>query len=275
MPPPTPRTCCILSPTLGLVSNILDPSALGQHGTSSEGNGIMYFTQFGFIDFGHVRDCADLTKWVHDELGRSLATILTTHGEASLLASMSGSLRSNVAQAIAYQDSVGYEIHTFDSMHPGGHNSSFSPEDLVSNYLGTWVAAEAIRRSENPPHLPFAREVDNVLGWVVRTYGGQSQAGTDAAFSYITSRGWISGSIFNNDFLRRRNFTRTPWLVPHVRFGSPTTATLPDVMLSTAAHYSFTYKATSPSISATDYPAKITAIQTRSRAAYGIDHNRP
>jgi len=48
----------------------------------------------------------------------------------------------------AYQESIFHEIESYWDHSTGEHHSAFSPEDFVSNYLGTYVASQAIARSE-------------------------------------------------------------------------------------------------------------------------------
>jgi len=50
----------------------------------------------------------------------------------------------DVARDAAYQESIFHEIESYWDHSTGEHHSAFSPEDFVSNYLGTYVASQAI-----------------------------------------------------------------------------------------------------------------------------------
>jgi hypothetical protein len=98
-------------------------------------------------------------------------------------------------------------------MTPGGHNSSFSPEDLCSNLLGTVVANRAVRRGGL-----FNDAVTTELAALLGALGAQSVAETRNAFDLVNGR-WTNfanvSSLLRNDYLRRRNFTFQPWHAGH------------------------------------------------------------
>src|SRR5262249_45547108 len=117
---------------------------LGRHGRSGEVTGIIYTGKAGFIDLGHLRDHCDLTKFIHDQLtiGLTPMRVSAVLGEAVMHKCPASDI--TVARAIALDAGLGHEILSYNSFSPGGHNSSFSPEDLCSNFLGTLVAERAI-----------------------------------------------------------------------------------------------------------------------------------
>jgi hypothetical protein len=100
------------------------------------------------IDLGHIRDHCDLTLRVYRGVidiknrFRESLPIATNHGRAIVNSSIREGDILDLASAIAYDDGVGYEIYTYDN----DNRSSFSPEDLPSNYLGTELARRAIQR---------------------------------------------------------------------------------------------------------------------------------
>jgi hypothetical protein len=206
---PRPRTCCILAG--GLHSdddNIIDSDDLGHHMQSSSmlagggKTGIMYFKKLGIVDFGHLRDLCDLTKYIYDNLTVMCAgvaarraagvpgtctlnvnaRIQTPNGHADVTSPLTAADLMPLARSIAYDDSVGYEIDTyFEFRKPAHHTSSFSPEDLPSNYLGTWVCAEAVTRSVANKSV-FDNEVDAVLRKLCTDMEAQPAATTRHVF---------------------------------------------------------------------------------------------
>ena len=98
-----------------------------------------------------------------------------------------------VAQSIAYDDGFGHEVVSYDEMTPGEHNSSFSPEDLCSNKLGTRIGAIALRSPD-----PFDQAVTQALAAQVFAAGGVSKPETMRAFGninhcWVEFKDWTSG----------------------------------------------------------------------------------
>ena len=75
-PPRIIRTCCGFGAEVGIVgvpfakkTNITSRETLGAHtymGSRSENNGNIYTKHGGFLDTGHLRDCADLTAYFYN-----------------------------------------------------------------------------------------------------------------------------------------------------------------------------------------------------------------
>lgn len=290
MPPPAARTCCILDDSLPIIvgggSNVLDPGALGRHKQSSEGTGIMYMTSFGFVDFGHVRDLVDLTYYIYNRIRSQCPTAIapgttstaaitcgvqTTHGQATVRHARTATQMVQVARSIAFDDSIAYEVKTYTERTPGGHNSSFSPEDLVSNLLGTWVAGEAIRRMGTSGGGTFPREVDSVLGWLCRNHGAQNTAATLREFGRIRPR-WIDGSPVFPNFLKRRNFAPIPWLVHGGTFRTGSHRLLGSLS-SQRAHYQF--RLNGSTITSANIEAHVQTTRTTALTEYGPGTDQP
>jgi hypothetical protein len=201
--PPRVRLCCLLEP-----GSLVDPSALGTHGSSGEVIGLIYTGKAGFLDLGHTRETCDLAKHVFDEINAATTfpiSVETIHGMAKVRKKPPSAIK--VARAISYVDALGHEIWTYDMFGlPGGHNSSFSPEDLCSNFLGTLLAERAIAAGGG-----FNAAVTKELGTMISALDGQTVAESRTAFNLINGC-WVNfGSrldLGNNDYLRRRNFRR-------------------------------------------------------------------
>jgi hypothetical protein len=253
--PPTPgvRGCCLLggAPTL-------DPSALGPHLPNKGTVGLVYTCAFGFIDLGHLRDVADVTHYYYlwlttgkkTKAGQKFLTaglnvpfgILRTRGEfweqhaprtddgvVELRRDIAPDEVIDVARSLAYAESIVHELDTYWVNHPnapeewdklhGLHNSAFSPEDLPSNYLGSYVAAKALRSTSTSFEVAVTIELEALLG----ALDARPKAETDAALAEVHGD-WFMPPL-SRRFLRRRNFhwdTIKPSLVPNLPFcGSP------------------------------------------------------
>lgn len=275
MAPPA-RTCCILAPTTrpwSQNSNLVDPSNLGIHGQSTEANGLIYTGKAGFLDLGHVRDLGDLTKYIYDQIkagNGSPSAIKTTHGTAQFHMTAIPSVWIEIAQAIAYDDSYGYEIASFYAWHPGGHNSAFSPEDLCSNYLGTILAQRVLATGGN-----WNNTVTAELSKLIASLDPQSQTESLNAFNLINHR-WVdfngTSSLLATGYLKRRNFTRTPWKTGHKSDKlTPSWVTAP-----LNSHGAYTYTHTSGrNIPKTSFATEVAKIQADARKKYGPDFDKP
>jgi hypothetical protein len=279
-PPPKARPCCILAPTVGIENdNLIDIPGLGTHWGGNEESGLVYTDRGGFIDLGHLRDLVDITKYVYDQIemhAGSPATVATTHGVARFLATPPKSEWSMVARAIAFDDSFGYEIFTYDIRDVGAHNSSFSPEDLPSNHLGTLVAQRALAASGS-----FSTAVTAEIIKLLTDLGARSKTDTRAAFNKINGR-WVSFSnrfsLFNNDYLKRRNFTGIPWPA-----GMPGDKPPPGYMTidfqSVEKYYEFTLDYDGVTIPKSKWASELTRIRSDAKkpppAGYGPDYDKP
>jgi Protein of unknown function (DUF4056) len=195
-----------------------------------------------------------------------------TEGEATIIKPVPRDLWLTVAQAIAYDNGLGHEIASYDWPVSGGHNSSFSPEDLCSNFVGTVVARLAIGEGG-----AFPRKVDVNLTKLLRALRAQSPDETQKAFDKIKKR-WVNFdntlSCAKNDYLRRRNFTRQPWKVGHFS-DAKTPAWVLTGFGCAEPYYTYTYKASTPLIPKSDFTAKILQIRSDAKARYGNDYDKP
>ena len=214
-----PRPCCILAPDAPVIgNNLLDPATLGTHGAASEVNGLVYCGKAGFVDLGHARDMIDLTKFLHDQLttaGGPPQILRTLLGIVSIRRTPADPLET--AAVMAFDDAMGHEIVSWDTLAPGGRNSSFSPEDLVSNFLGTLVGRRAITRMAASGGT-FAAAATKELDDLLASLDVQTEAESEKAFNTINQR-WVdftgAASLLSDRYLLRRNFTRIPFKTGH------------------------------------------------------------
>ena len=274
---PTVRTCCLLAPPTTFTPNFVDITSLGTHNGPTEVSGLVYTGQAGFVDLAHLRDICDLTKYVYDQMraGAGYKTpILTNQGEAFLTVCPKDELK--VAKTIAYHDALAHEITSYSQSFPGGHNSSFSPEDLCSNNLGSIVAEKAINSILlSPKGKTFNGEVTKILPDILKLLDAQTPAETQKAFNLVNGK-WVdfanAFSLRDFDYLKRRNFSHEPWKAGHSSDSATPTWVTDAPRLSHL--YTYTNKAVRI-IKDKDFPTEIKAIQTDARSRYGSDFDKP
>ncbi len=169
-PPRIIRTCCSFGTDLGMAgipflkrTDITSIQSIGKHsflGNKLEGNGIIYTRKGGFIDIGHLRDCADWTAYLFKviefgiEMEKNMLVALGNEGGNKLLQLKQLKILSTedvyqLSGKIAYDLSLWHEIATWfgASYIPfvPERYSSFSPEDMYSNLLGIQIGIEALK----------------------------------------------------------------------------------------------------------------------------------
>jgi peptidoglycan hydrolase-like protein with peptidoglycan-binding domain len=287
-PPPITRPCCMLapqqSPRGSSNSNLLKPGGMGKHNGNDEQVGLIYTGKAGFLDLGHIRDMVDITKSIHDQLTQGptpnkVAAVFTFGGSRVLMgeAVMHKCPVDDilVARAIAYDVGLGHEIFTYDLSTPGGHNSSFSPEDLCSNLLGTLIGARALKAGGN-----FNDAVTRELDKLLHDLDAQSVTESRRAFDLINGR-WVkwsdtSGtvSLLSKDYLRRRNFSHVPWKAGHSS-DQATPAFVTAFFPPLRSIYTYTHKEGGTDIKADDFGNRIDAIKADAKQRYGANFDSP
>jgi hypothetical protein len=221
------RTCCALAShlplhlgaahvpiTMGIVTSprLLGPHSYAGDTASREANGIVYTRRGGFIDTGHMREYADLTARLIVQLrpllargegslrlrprdGELVVRVTSRVSEATL-----GSTSSRLAQRIAFQVSIWVEIsqHYGHTVMRGAEEyfSSFTPEDLYSNLLGTQLGASAFASS-----MSYDRALDALLANRLAALEATSSAEARQVLDALAGRWWQSG---------------TPWPAPKI-----------------------------------------------------------
>jgi hypothetical protein len=270
----TPRICCLLIPG----GNILDPASLGAHSFGGGTTGLLYTGKAGFVDLGHTRDVIDTTKFYHDQLtasGGPPKVMRTLLGIVSIRRTPADPLET--ASAIACDEALGHEIVSWNALSPGGRNSSFSPEDLVSNFLGTVVAVRAIGKMSSS--VTFDAAATSELDALLTSLDVQTKTESEASFNLIKSR-WVdfTGSnltaIGDTRYLRRRNFTRTPWHTGHSSDGTvPSFVTKP---FSARAHadYDYFHLEGGKVLPGSKYADAIKRVKAEAKTEFGVDFDK-
>jgi hypothetical protein len=265
-PRPVGRPCCMLA-SMSLTGR----ATAGGHGVGQPN--IVYTGKAGFVDLGHLWDTCDVTAFAYTEIHRASGAVGTkirgNEGEAVLTSAAPSAEWLGLARAIANDDALAHEIVTYTSFKPGGHNSSFSPEDLCSNNLGTIVAARAITAGG-----PFASEAERQLAALLTDLDGQTDAETRNAFRRISTR-WVddtlAGTVVRDAYLRRRNFAVDPWKAGHTSDARTPAFVVAPITLTVT--YDFTI--TGGTLRKADFPAQIAAIRADARTRYGPNFDKP
>lgn len=168
-PPRIIRTCCSFGTDVEMTAipfikktDITSLEAMGTHiylGDKQEANGIIYTLRGGFIDLGHLRDCADWTAYLYHQISHKNVNEdfeLVLGNEAGRKVLLIPGFKSDsvpdlyeLASKIAYDLSLWHEIATwygasYIPLVPERY-SSFSPEDLYSNLMGTYLGKKALK----------------------------------------------------------------------------------------------------------------------------------
>jgi hypothetical protein len=262
---PRGRACCLL-----WSQQLAGNSTVGDSTSSSPGT--VYTGKAGFVDFGHLWDICFLTAWVFQNLhganGAAGTTFDVGEGTVTLTSSAPPDEWLVLARAIAYHEGLAHEISSYWICSPGMHNSSFSPEDLCSNFLGTLVAERALLAGGL-----FVDAAHKEAKRLLADLDGQDDKNTAQAFSAITGK-WVTGGLLDarrDDYLRRRNFTRTPWKAGHSS-DAPTPAFVTDPV-GFSLCWDYSHKAMG--FTQAGMPAEVSKVKADASSRYQPDFDKP
>ena len=257
-PPKIIRTCCGFGAEVGIIgvpfakrTNITSREKIGTHvylGDKSENNGNIYTRLGGFIDLGHLRDCADWTAYLYSVMaaGRDNFQLqkidLRNEGGSKTLEfyipeNFSEDELINLAGKIAYDLSLWHEISTWfgASYVPlvPERFSSFSPEDMYSNLLGVYLGMKAIK-SDLEFNEAMTLELDNVLD-ILESVDSEEET-LDAMLS-VNDIWYTNKKKFPNKKVTIKRYLDieselTPWLIPGENVNEPYVLKKPDHKLS-------------------------------------------
>ena len=168
-PPRIIRTCCGFGVEIGIAgvpfakkTDITSLEIMGSHtymGHKDERNGNIYTRRGGFLDMGHLRDCADWTAYLYNLIKAAQKDTTLTYmelrnegGAKSLILNVPKDFDDKsiiqLAGKISFDLSLWHEISTwfgasYIPLVPERY-SSFSPEDLYSNLMGVHLGMRAI-----------------------------------------------------------------------------------------------------------------------------------
>jgi hypothetical protein len=263
VPPPGNRWCCAFGYAYGC-----DPTTLwNTHGTpmhnygnqpedqplnsvpyaachGSEPVGYVYTAAAGMVDIGHVRDNADMTFSVYEQLVKKQHAIATGGNTVGVINIPTDNTQLiGLAGAITWVTSWAHELTTWgdtsvlasigtsvDSYHantPGAEAedySAFSPEDLSSNIVGIELAERAIADGGTSV-LAFDRQIDVELSKLLPELGALTGDATTALIVQVkfipggkslAGKWWMDDPLSTtNGWVRlvRRNFDGMAWKI--------------------------------------------------------------
>ncbi len=234
------RTCCGFGVDIGIAgvpfakkTDITSREIMGSHiymGEKSEKNGIIYTRRGGFLDMGHLRDCADWTAYIYNLIKASqkdphfsYAELRNEGGAKSLELNVPNNLNEEtiieLAGRISYDLSLWHEISTWfgESYVPliPERFSSFSPEDMYSNLLGVHIGMRAIKSN-----LDFNEAVTIELSKMLDTLQSvNTEAETYDAMSKVNQVWYTNQKKYPNKKVVLKRYIEldsdlAPWLVP-------------------------------------------------------------
>ncbi len=239
-PPRIIRTCCGFGAEIGVVAvpffkktDITSVDKMGAHkfmGGGLEDNGIIYTRRGGFIDLGHLRDCADWTAYLYNLIKTSQTDskfskmeLRNEGGEKSLELNVPANLTEEqiieLAGRIAYDLSLWHEISTwfgarYVPLVPEKF-SSFSPEDMYSNLLGVHMGMRAIKNNLSYNEA-MTKELSNMLDSLQTV---KTEEETFAAMLSVNNLWYRNDKRYPSNEITLRRYldlevNLTPWLIP-------------------------------------------------------------
>ncbi len=202
-----------------------------------ENNGLVYTCRAGFIDIAHVRDNADMTIFLAAEAGRNMdeggfSTVpdqggkirIVFHPVAEEVLDEYGRLQlaAHIGQWVAFQLSIWHEIVTwygFKSLEAWPEKlSSFSPEDLYSNLLGTKIAGAIITSLQASDDHTYNRSMDHWIKRILNRLQAVSKKDGVEAIDSVDGIWWDSQRRLPDwQITLRRHFLSEkqikPWLI--------------------------------------------------------------
>ena len=256
------RTCCAFGSDVKYIgipfvkhNDIIDQDDLGKHyfmGGKHEVNGIIYSRHGGFIDIGHLRDYADWTAYLYVQINENKEDLenfklkLGHEGGKKNLSFTSNEEPTkdemiDIAGSIAYDLSLWHEIATYFgvSLIPvvlPEKFSSFSPEDIYSNLLGTIIGMRAIASEKD-----YETAVTAILDEILDHLGAVENIDESyAAMKKVEGIWWDAKKpLPGKKFLLKRNLDLgteiLPWLVDTSE--SQMAYSLPKPSKNLKAHY--------------------------------------
>lgn len=206
---------------------------------SKDSVGHLYSARGGILDLGHIRDHADLTRYLAVNARKKLkeggTVMLSGEGSASTrtvkftqaYTEPTPRVAATVGARISYELSIWHEIVTWAAQNASfptkQEYSAFSPEDNFSNLLGAFLGYKAILQ----PLTEFNAAMRLAVSQAAFSLRPVPEATTIEAIDYVRDR-WFQYPEDWNGIVRmellRRHFdalgTVTPWLIQ--------TITIPD-----------------------------------------------
>jgi hypothetical protein len=241
------------------VTDFINPHHFGKHSygkpAMSEKNGSLYTCRGGFMDFSHIRAAADWTVYMtfriicedHSfDLEPEGGTMSITFKNIDALSTedITDMSRKITFERLEWHEVASWYYH-LPNYSVSEQQSTFTPEDTYSNFLGTVIgkriALRILRKQENLPYSQIASE--EIQKMITSLQPMQTVRATKQAYDIVDLRKqmkvpadqrnddvwWDSQIIFRDEryvFKRYINIGPSidPWLVPHAeKVGCPVT----------------------------------------------------
>lgn len=231
------------------ITGFIDPDDFGTHSYGKpdpkEKNGALYTCKGGFIDFSHMRAALDWTVYVSFKLiceGKSME-LPASDGKMYLRLKNTNKLSLedlvSLSQKVAYERLIWHELcswyyhlpnYTFDE-----RQSTFTPEDTYSNFLGTVIGRDVVLRIlQKQEGLPFEQIAsEEIKKHIARLEPVSAKKYTRQAYDIVdaneqaklpdternTDVWWNSKVVFTDERYVFKRYTGigprlSPWLVP-------------------------------------------------------------
>ena len=240
---PRGRSCCAFAAKIPLhlgathvpiqIGLTGSAAALGEHSyigydKLDEYLALIYTKRGGFIDLGHTRDYADIASWFAVRLrpmlaeGTGLLSLepLESSRRVRILAKVPPELLDDVvakiARRAAFEVSVWTEVVQYyaSGKTPGATEvySSFTPDDLYSNVLGTYLGVRAVESPE-----PYDRAMDRELAAALASLGAVSHEETNRVLNALEGKWWSAAAAWPSADIAIARWIQTGPEVPPLR----------------------------------------------------------
>ncbi|WP_261817312.1 DUF4056 domain-containing protein [Vibrio gallicus] len=230
------------------VDNIVEQSDLKQHlyndgsqgvassliGTGEEANGLIYTAKGGILDTAHVRDTADYTYYLYNQikgnLGQDKTIILTdelrsrvihlTQRDLPLTQKERLDVEIKLSAILAFRLAQWHEIaQWFGFTSVAGfkeYPSAFSPEDLYSNMLGAIIGIEILQRTPALSKTDYQQAFSATFLAKLKQLDAQPRASTESIMNALDKKWWDSDKRLPNKWVvKTRDYTPRLTLTPH------------------------------------------------------------
>ncbi|EOD80925.1 hypothetical protein D515_04904 [Grimontia indica] len=206
------------------VGNVLEAKGVGNHqyndgsqgvsssllGIGEEHNGLIFTQKGGFIDTAHVRDTADFTYYLFNEIRYRIGTdaeiplpaelrdrvIVLKRNDAPLKAQEKHEIAVDIAGVMAFRLAQWHEIaQWFGLVSVAGFKelaSAYSPEDLYSNMLGAKLAMSILRETPDLTLVEFGEAMDTAFAEKLSALEAAPERETSRRIEALDGKWWDS-----------------------------------------------------------------------------------
>jgi hypothetical protein len=230
------------------ITGFIDPNDFGEHSYGKpnvkEKNGALYTCRGGFIDFSHIRVATDWTVYIAFKMicdQEKEMDLPCSDGKLSLklknIDHLSLEDLLSISQKVAYERLIWHEICSWYYQPPNytfnEKQSTFTPEDTYSNFLGTIIGRHIVLRIlQKREGLPFSQIAsEEIQKTMAELFPVSTKKQTQAAYDIVDANKqaklplaernkdvwWNSKVVFTDErYVFKRYMTIGPQLIPWV-----------------------------------------------------------